>query len=376
VNMLKSFPAGIIGGAALMIIETAAPVRADMQEIAPGTGLQDAVVVDTGADGICNTTATSDDIQAAPVGQGTPLQAEIRCGPNKTAETTAAGDDTQLVAVGAGCNNPNVVVVDTGSDGKADTTAAGDDVQLIPVGTAPANSRCVIAGANGVADTPDPVGGDDVRLLAVGTAQANTTVVRCGPNTVADNFNPAGDDVQLVAAGGACANQNTIVIDSGANGVADTRAEGPDLVLKARGPVKASIAARKQTGSKTVKVTVSNVEFGATAPASRTYALAVTDGSCPNGTVSAVDSDASSGAPGVQASASIVKGGRMTGSFVATFHLEDITTVANNIPYRCAVNVEADIVDPALGGDADDAANKENNTTPVDFEVRDKNDLP
>lgn len=70
------------------------------------------------------------------------------------------------------------------------------------------------------------------------------------------------------------------------------------------------------------------------------------------------------------------KGGKVPGSFVATFHIEDITSVAPNIPFRCAVNVEADVVDPTLNGAADDAANPDNNATTVDMEVVDKNDLP
>src|SRR5262249_57312938 len=41
---------------------------ADQQQIAPGTGQQDSTVIDTGADGICNTTPAADDIQFAAVG--------------------------------------------------------------------------------------------------------------------------------------------------------------------------------------------------------------------------------------------------------------------------------------------------------------------
>jgi hypothetical protein len=358
-------------------------VRADTQEIAPGKGLQSAVVVDTGANGICETTATPDDIQVIPVGTAPSFQAEIRCGPNKVADTTAAGDDTQLVAVGASCNNPNVAVVDTGANGIADTTAVTDDVQLIPVGTAPANRPCVITGPNGKRDTAGPAAGDDVLNLllpSVGSALPNQPVIRCGPNKLAEtnqnNFILAGDDVQLVTVGNTCPNQNTVVVDSGANGIAETRAEGPDLVLKVKGPVRVAIPKGKATKSKTIGVTVANVEFGAAAPASRTYTLVVTDGSCPNGTVSQVDADARASAPGLQTTGSVPKGGKLSGRFVVTFHIEDITSSAANIPYRCAVKVEADVVDPALNGAPDDAANSENNSTPVDFEVVDHNDLP
>src|SRR5262245_8875172 len=93
--------------------------RADQQNIGPGTGLQSSVVVDTGANGLCETTAQGDDIQVAQIGFGTPFQNEVRCGPNLVAETAAVGDDTQLVAVGAACKNASVVIIDTGADGFA-----------------------------------------------------------------------------------------------------------------------------------------------------------------------------------------------------------------------------------------------------------------
>jgi hypothetical protein len=147
-------------------------------------------------------------------------------------------------------------------------------------------------------------------------------------------------------------------------------------VLKVAKPVTIAILKGKPLKSKTIKVTVANVEFGTTAPASRTYALVVSDGSCPTGTVSQVDADARTSAPGLQATASVPKGGKVPGSFMATFHTEGITSVASTIPFRCAVNVEADIVDPTLNGVADDAANPDNNATAVDLEVVDKNDLP
>ncbi len=97
----------------------------------------------------------------------------------------------------------------------------------------------------------------------------------------------------------------------------------------------------------------------------------VTDGSCPRGTVSEVDSDAST--PAADASASIAKGARMKGSFVATFHLQDITSAAANIPFRCAVDVEADALDSVP--DPDDAGG-DNNRMTVDLEGLDRNDLP
>jgi hypothetical protein len=349
--------------------------RADQQNIGPGTGLQSSVVVDTGADGICQTTAQGDDIQFAAVGHGSPFQNEVRCGPNLVAETAAIGDDTQLVAVGASCKNAQVVIIDSGPDGQAGSTAAGDDVQLIPTGTSPSHAPCIIAGANGIGDTPDPVGGDDVRKLAVGTAQANTPVAFCGPNGVADttanNVNALGDDVQDVAVGAPC-NPNDVVVDSGLNGIADTRAEGSDLVMKVARSAKISIGFGHTTASKTVTLYTSNEEF--MGPASRLYKLTVTNGTCPKGTVSQVDADTAT--PGLQATAMIPRGSRIKGSFVATLRLQDITSFSPDVPFRCEIAAEADVADdPGLGNNPDDAANPENNASPVDIEGSDRNDL-
>src|SRR5437667_11264506 len=115
---------------AMLLLASAA--QADRQAIAPGTGLQSAVEVDSGANGICETKARGDDLQAAKLGQGAPFADEIRCGPDRIANTAAAGDDRQLIAVGSACG-AGEIMVDTGLDGIANSTAVGDDVQLIPV---------------------------------------------------------------------------------------------------------------------------------------------------------------------------------------------------------------------------------------------------
>ena len=353
---------------------TGGPALADQQQIAPGTGSQNATVVNSGADGICDTPAAVGDINLQQVpGGGSPYRAEIKCGADKLVDTVAAGDDTQLIAPGAACKGANNVVVDTGPNGIADTTAAGDDTQSIPVGTAPANAPCVITGADGVAQTATAMNDDHV-VLAVGTAQANTDVVTCGPNGIADttanNRNPSGDDVQVIPVGGACTTNQTVV-DSGANGVADTQAEGPDLVLKVLKPTKVVIPKGQQTASKTIKFAVQNVEFGGSAPAARSYKLVAGNGNCPSGTVTQLDADVVT--PGLQVTGSVPKGGTLKGSFVVTLHLEDVTTVSSKIPFRCTIAVEADAVDTLP--DEDDAANTENNHQTVDLEVFDKNDL-
>jgi hypothetical protein len=359
---------------AALLLALAAPARADRQVIAPGTGLQSAVEVDSGANGICETRARGDDLQAIAVGHGAPFAHEIRCGPDRIANTTAAGDDRQLIAVGSACGGPGAIVVDTGPDGIANSAAAGDDVPLIPVGGAAPNTPCVLTGANGLADTPDPPGGDDVRILLVGQAEANTPVIRCGPNhvaeTTANNVHAGGDDVQLVGVGASCPATSTVVVDSGANGIAETRAQGAELVLRLATPRPLTIPIRRRgTASRTVKLAVFNEEFAG--PPSRAYTLSVSDGSCPDGTVTQVDAD--SRTPGAQTVASVPAGGHVKGSFVVTLRLEDVTSVSRKIPFRCTVRVEADAVDTAP--DPDDAANPANNAASVELDAVDMNDL-
>jgi len=365
-------------GAVFAVLVFAIPAGADEQRLAPGTGDQGILEVDTGANGLCETTAAGDDFQLAEVGAASPNQPAVECeGGGGTVDTTASGDDVQLVAVGGDCANGQVIV-DTGPNGVADTAAGGNDVQVQAVGTSPVNSPCIGVGANGVADTPDPVGGDDVRLQAFGTGNANAVVVRCGPNgiaeTTANNFNPAGDDVQVLAVSTACAAGATVV-DAGANGIADTRAEGPDLVVKAGKRVKINLPTDRPFHSKQVKIDVSNVEFGATAPASRNFKLVVDEGSCPAGSVSLVDADQKTA--GLQATASIPKDGKIKATFLVTYNLDQVNTVSKRIPERCFVDVTAVIDDPAFDANNpdDDRTTDGNNRTQIAVEVFDKNDL-
>ncbi|MCC6849913.1 MAG: hypothetical protein IT294_15525 [Deltaproteobacteria bacterium] len=360
--------------APLAALLAAAPLRADEQVIAPGTGLQSSIVADTGADGICTTTAATGDIQAAPVGGATPHRNEIRCGANKVVESAAAGDDVQLIALGATCQNANRVAVDTGPNGVPETALGGDDTYPsgIALGVAPANTPCVIAGADGVAQTLAPAG-DDVQLLPAGTAAPNTDVVRCGPNLVADttanNFG-AGDDVQLVPVGNACT-ASQAVVDAGADGIAATRAEGPDFLVRVAKSAKVNVKSGDATGGKTIKLEVSNVEFGPAAPLSRTYTLTTSDNSCGGGAVTQLDADAAT--PGLQATASVPIGGKIKATVVVSVKLQDVISVSTRIPFRCTFDVHAVALDTAP--DVDDAQNPENNTTTVDLEVFDRNDL-
>jgi hypothetical protein len=350
------------------------PAVADIQRIAPGNGLQNAVVVDTGANGVCETAAANGDLQAADVGGGARNQTGVRCGPNRDAESTAQGDDVQLVAVGGTCRNANAAIVDTGANGIPETVPVGDDTFApgIALGVPPANEACVLAGADGLAQTSPP-GGDDVQLIAAGTAEPNTDVVRCGPNRIAEttaNNLGAGDDVQLVAPGLACT-PNQPIVDSGLDGIANTRAQGPDLRMELVKPIKLVVTDRKPSATKTVKFLVRNVEFGATAPAARGFRIRTTGGSCPGGTVSQVDADAR--APGLQAVGTVLVGKKVKASLLATIRLESVTTVDRKNPFRCTFNASVVAVD--TDPDLDDAANDEANTVPVLLEVVDKSDL-
>jgi hypothetical protein len=358
----------------LWLCLAAGMVVADEQQIPPGRGLQSSVVVNTGANGLCETAAAAGDIQAATLGQGTPNRNEVRCGVDKVVQTAAVNDDVQLVAVGATCNGANTVIIDTGANGIAETPLAGDDTYAsgITLGLPPSNTPCVIAGADGVAQTAS-VTGDDTQVLAAGTAAANTGVVLCGPNGVADttanNVGP-GDDVQVIAVGGACTT-NQVVVDSGADGIAATHAEGPELLINAVRRQIMRIPKGKSSASRTVKVKVSNLEFGASAPATRSYKLTTTGSSCPGGTVTQLDADAAT--PGLQATANVPLGGSIKGSFVIKVKVEDVTSVASRVPFRCSFDVNAVAIDTAPS--FDDADNPENNTATIVLEVKDGNDL-
>lgn len=358
--------------AAVMVAGPA--VHADQQRIPPGTGTQDAIVIDTGSNGLCETKAANGDIQVAEVNEGTPALDEIRCGTNEVAESVAVGDDVQVIAVGATCRNPNNAIVDTGPNGIAETPLAGDDTYFagMALGQPPANTACVITGANGLADTAAPAG-DDAQLLLAGQAEPNAGVVRCGPNRVADttaNNVEAGDDVQVVARGAAC-NANDVVVDSGLDGLASTRAEGSDLRLQTVKPLSLTIRKGKESVTKTVKVTVANVEFGDAAPPTRAFRLNAARGSCPAGTVTQLDANAKE--QGLQAAASVSLGKKAKASFLVEARLDAITVVSKQIPFRCTFTVSAVAVE--TDPDPDDAANEENNEVTVQLEVVDLNDL-
>ena len=161
-----------------------------------------------------------------------------------------------------------------------------------------------------------------------------------------------------------------MVVDSGANGIAETRAQGAELVLRLANPRPLTLTIRRHgAASRMVKLAVFNEEFAG--PPSRAYTLSVSDGSCPNGTVTQVDADART--PGLQTTANVPAGKHVKASFVVTLGLDRVTSVSRRIPFRCTVNVEADAVDTAPA--PDDAANPDNNSADLELDAVDLNDL-
>lgn len=360
-------------GVATMVL-VAGVAFADVQRIAPGNGLQNAVVIDTGANGICETTAAGGDLQAAVVGGGASNRPGLRCGPNRDVDSTAQGDDVQLVAVGGACRNANQTIVDTGANGIPETVPVGDDTFApgIALGVPPANAPCVLAGPDGVAQTSPPAG-DDVQQIPAGLAEPNADVVRCGPNGIAEttaNNVGAGDDVQVVPIGTGCM-QNQAVVDSGADGIATTRAEGPDLRLELPKALKLVVSSKRPSTSKLVKLLVRNVEFGATAPSARAFRIRTTGGSCPGGTVTQIDADPRTA--GLQPSALVSLGKTAKATLVVTIRVQDVTTVDKKNPWRCTF--DASVVALDTDPDVDDGANDDNNTAPVVLTVVDTSDL-
>jgi hypothetical protein len=310
----------------------------------------------------------------ANLGLGTRNRAGVRCGPNRDAESTAQGDDVQLIAVGGACRNGQAVVVDTGANGIPETVPVGDDTFApdIALGIPPANTPCVSAGADGIAQTTPPAG-DDVQLVPAGFAEPSSDVVRCGPNRIAEtsaNNVAAGDDVQVLAPGTACT-QGQAVVDAGPDGIATTRAQGPDLRLELVKPARLVVSDKRPSASRTIKLLVRNVEFGPTAPLARGFRIRATGGGCPGGTVSLIDSD--SRTPGLQASATIATGRTAKASLVATVGVEDALSVDKKNPFRCAFDVSVVALD--TDPDVDDGANDDTNTVSVVLEVVDKSDL-
>lgn len=92
--------------------------------------------VNTGKDGICDTTALSDDDQVIDPGDGESNTVAITEGVVEGLQTTTIGNDDQIVGL----------TITTGNDGVCDTEAHPDDVQVIPVGNGKPYTICITYG--------------------------------------------------------------------------------------------------------------------------------------------------------------------------------------------------------------------------------------
>ncbi len=221
----------------------------DNQAIPVGRGMANATGADAGADGICESTASGDDAQVVTLGQGFPDTSCVTAGSNGTLETapavnddfldagsnrittgadgicdtTKSGDDVQSIPVGNGAADS--VCVDTGADGINDTTAVGDDNQAIPVGQGEANATCTDTGADRVSDTT--AAGDDSQIIPVGEGLPFTQCVGRGPNGDFETTPAGDDDIRIFGPFGIFGE----FISSGADGICDTLAVGGDDVV-------------------------------------------------------------------------------------------------------------------------------------------------
>jgi hypothetical protein len=100
-------------------------------------------------------TEQNDDVQVIPVGNGKPRVLCVNDGADNILDTLGVGDDgTHPHYVDTG---PDGVCETTANN----LDPAGDDIQIIPVGSGQPNQTCIAAGANGFRDTAPP-GADDV----------------------------------------------------------------------------------------------------------------------------------------------------------------------------------------------------------------------
>ncbi|GEM_PF-3522988 len=136
-----------------------------------GNGSENDPVVLAGVDGICDTAAHEDDVQAISVGEGRPDSIAIFAGKNGVLESVSGGDDEikylhEIDDEIEECNpeeDPECLpmFILTGDNGINESIATGDDWGIIPTGQGQPDSACVVAGANGVRDTDVSIAADD-----------------------------------------------------------------------------------------------------------------------------------------------------------------------------------------------------------------------
>ncbi len=90
--------------------------------------------ITTGPDGICESAATTEDVQKIPVGRGEPRSVAITPGDDGTLESVAKGDDEKP---------ENNEFITTGLDGICDSRVEGDDAQVIAEGWGKPFAVCI-----------------------------------------------------------------------------------------------------------------------------------------------------------------------------------------------------------------------------------------
>ena len=105
---------------------------------------ENAPVVLSGVDGICDTAAEGDDVQNIAVGKGLANTIGIFAGKDGTLQSVIGGDDKK-----------DGKVIRTGKNGIRESVISGDDWEVVAMGEGQADAACVVAGNNGRRDTSD-----------------------------------------------------------------------------------------------------------------------------------------------------------------------------------------------------------------------------
>lgn len=112
-----------------------------------GDDVKSGIFVLTGADGICQSTATDDDVQLIGVGHGTANAICISAGVN-------------LITLPLGDDQVNGANISTGANGRCETSKSGNDIQVIPLGQGKPDTVCICAGLDGILNSVEQV--DDI----------------------------------------------------------------------------------------------------------------------------------------------------------------------------------------------------------------------
>lgn len=121
----------------------------------PPEGFDSVDIINSGADGIVQTSAGSGDVQVIPVGNGEAYSPCVYPGLDNILNTTPEGDD-EVDDVGN--------YIDTGANGICESSASGDDFQQIPVGQGKPFSTAITSGPD-LRITTSAQGDDEAQLL-------------------------------------------------------------------------------------------------------------------------------------------------------------------------------------------------------------------